>query len=197
MTSLTRSSEIIRNLNVIRSKGWDAIIAGSVIADSYHGKHIAPNQSIDIFIKSKKKSNQMSRNDTTSYTTKDWIHYWYKMFNMKDFDTIKCLGDHKRFRQFNSHIEAVWELETYGKSYKIIIVDKDPRKYVDENFDFGIAMAYCDGTKMHFTNEFMQDTLNKTITLYEKNLTPTQIMYAKSEHAKKLAQKYPGWTFNL
>ncbi len=181
---------MVAQLVKLRRFGWNAIIAGGAVRDTYHDRMISD---VDIF--AEENSNFLSKIDSNYASTK-WTEYWKQLFNFNEEknDSIKFFGDGYVFNILDNKICAVWEIRKGLKRYQIIVVNKDPRAYVSENFDYGICRAYCDGTKMHFTNEFLQDSLNKTITLYPENLTDKQIEYALDHHIKKIRAKYAGWT---
>lgn len=188
--SLSKSSVIIRNLNKLRNQGWNAIIAGSAIRDTYHDVKIT---TVDVFIQANTK---LVKDIDIDFKALDWMEYWYRIFdcNMDKNDDVVYLGSYETYSKLDPHIYAVWHIFTSGKKYQVILLNKDPQEYVKENFDFGICRAYCDGTKMHFTSDFLNDSLNKTITLYPENLTQAQIDYALGDHIKSISRKYPGWT---
>ena len=186
---LNKGSAMIRQLTKIQRFGWDAIIAGSAIRDSYHDKKIS---SVDFFISINEKIVKTISEDFSSY---EWIEYWYALFNASydTYDDVMFLGDVETYHVLNKHILAVWRLHIAGKKHQIILLNKSPQQYVIDNFDFGICMAYCDGIKMHFTNEFITDSLNHTITLYKENLSNPQLVFALGDHIDSLRKKYPGW----
>jgi len=194
--NFSQSSTIIWQLNRIKTLGWNAIIAGSAIRDWYHNK---PVSSINVFIEYSKDID-VHASMLEDFESLAWLDYWVNIFLPRsdvNIENIQFLGDHKSNKHINDHILAVWTISssgTFGKNYYIIMLDKDPKLYVEENFDFGICMAYTDGKKIHFSNEFITDSMNHTITLYPKNLTPFQLEYAFGQHLTKLYKKYPGWS---
>lgn len=185
---------MIRQLIKLRNADWDAIIAGGAIRDSFHDK---PITDVDIFVGINPKKNDEVN---ASYNSKKWLEYWFKMFNcnLDKNDDVTFFGGNASgggtFAELDQNLLAVWQIRTAGKIYQVILIKKDPVAYVYENFDFGICRAYCDGRKMRFTAEFMQDSMNRTITLYPEHLTQDQISYALKEHIVKIQRKYPGWT---
>lgn len=187
---ISKSSDMVRQLTKLRNDGWEAIIAGGAIRDTFHDKEITD---VDIFV----QINEVVRKRlNASYKSKAWLEYWFKAFgcNLDKNDDVTYLGGSYTFKVLDTNIQAVWQILTAGKKYQIILLNKDPITYVKENFDFGICRAYCDGRKLHFTNEFMHDTLNHTITLYRENLTDEQINYALGDHVARIQKKFPGWT---
>lgn len=180
---------MFHHLRRIRNEGWNAIIAGGAIRDTYHDK---PISTVDILVKAQKK---MIQGLGVDFKSPQWMKYWFTLFkcSAKNQDDVIYLGDMETFEKLDKHIIAVWQVITNGKTYQIILITKNPETYVQENFDFGICKAYCDGTKMRFTHQFLQDSLNHTITLYKENLTDKQIEYALNEHILKINKKYPGW----
>ena len=183
---LTAQSTAVRKLIKLRELGWDAIIAGGAVRDTFHGK---PISDIDIFT-------------TLSSTVKKpgyfkdqkWLEYWVNFFGKTGLHSVRFLGNEYTFGSLDKHLLAVWEIKFEKTKYQIILLDKDPIKYMTDNFDFGLCRAYCSGTKMHFTDAFIKDSMNQTITLYPEHLTDEQIEYATGRHLKKLIAKYPGFT---
>ena len=180
---------MVIQLRKLINVGWNAIIAGGAVRDTYHER---PVSDVDIFVE---ESEIMLKMNDSDYGSDKWIDYWKKMFNFSEAknDKIKYFGDGYVFHVLDNDICAVWEIRKGLKKYQVILLRQDPRTYVSEKFDFGICRAYCDGRKLHFTNEFLQDSLNNTITLYPENLSEKQIDYAVNHHIQKIRNKYPGW----
>lgn len=187
---ISKSSDMVRQLIKLRADGWEAIIAGGAIRDTFHDKEITD---VDIFVQGNDTKRKMV---DASYKSEAWMKYWFKTFkcSLDKNDDVVYLGGSYTFNILQQNIQAVWQILTAGKKYQIILLNKDPITYVKENFDFGICKAYCDGQKIHFTNEFMHDTLHHTITLYRENLTDEQIDYALGDHIARIQKKFPGWT---
>jgi len=186
---ISKNSDMVAHLQRLRKAGWDAIIAGGAVRDTFHENKISD---VDIFIA--ENVNHRPKIDN-NYNSDKWMEYWSKIFqfNPKKNDEIKLFGDEYTFNGLDTLILGVWEVLKGNTRYQLILLKIDPRKYVCNHFDFGICRAYCDGTKMHFTNEFLVDSLNQTITLYKENLTEPQLQYAVTNHLQKIQQKYPGW----
>ena len=186
---LNKNTAMFQHLKRIRNAGWNAIIAGGAIRDTYHDKRVS---TIDVFVKAQKKA---IKEMGIEFKSPKWMQYWFNMFkcSAKHQDDVIYLGDIETFEKLDRNIIAVWQVITKGKTYQIILITKDPEKYVEDNFDFGICKAFYDGTKMRFTNDFLMDSLNHTITLYREHLTDKQIEYAVTEHVHKIKKKYPGW----
>ena len=179
---------MIRLLHKIHGDGWTAIIAGGAFRDAFHEK---PITHIDFFLK---ENSSIRKTIAPEYRALDWMTYWFSIFNCEDKnDDVIFLGAGGTLSSINSHLSAVWQVVKGGKRFNVIIIDKDPVMYVNQNFDFGICRAYCDGNKMSFTNEFIEDSMNRTITLYKEHLTGEQIKYALEEHVESIQKKYPGW----
>lgn len=187
--AISKRSSMVIQLRKLINVGWNAIIAGGAVRDTYHDR---PVSDIDIFVKEDDKMLSMLG---SNYASQKWTDYWKQMFNYTESknDKIRFFGDGYVFNVLDDDICGVWEIRKGLKKYQIIMLKQDPRDYVSEKFDFGLCRAYCDGRKLHFTNEFLEDSLNKTITLYPENLTKKQIDYAVNHHIQKIRQKYPGW----
>jgi hypothetical protein len=185
--AINKSSEVIRQLNALRKYNWDdAIIAGGAIRDLYF-KH--PISHFDIFLTAKRLDISVTRDDDFRAFT--WAEYWETLFSGH---RARYLGNNTRL---SNNIWAVWEIDSLMITYRVILIDKPPIQYVNENFDFGVCMAYCDGTKVHFSSGFMNDAMNQTLTLYRKNLTEEQLKYAMGDHLSKLQRKFPGWKLKI
>lgn len=191
---LSRSSGMVLDLKKLRSWGWDdAIIAGGAIRDSAFDK---PVSDVDIFL-------SFNDRDETSGITKDykntkWLGYWFdKLGANKSTDHATYIGGSSSLGDMNTNLLAAWEVEKNETKYQIMLLDKNPELFVEEDFDFGICKAFCDGTKVRFTDKFIKDALNHTITIYPEHLTEKQIEFAINHHIQKILKKYPGWTPEL
>ena len=129
---------MFQHLKRIRNAGWNAIIAGGAIRDTYHDKHVS---TIDVFVKAQKKA---IKEMGIEFKSPKWMQYWFNMFkcSAKHQDDVIYLGDIETFEKLDRNIIAVWQVITKGKTYQIILITKDPEKYVEDNFDFGICKAF-------------------------------------------------------
>lgn len=93
----------------------------------------------------------------------------------------------------HEHINSVWEIDTVDdETYQLIFLkQEDPITYVEKHFDLGFCKIWCDGHRIHYTSDFMDDVNNKTLTLVGKDLTKNQVKYSLSHHAQKIKMKYP------
>ena len=186
---LSRNSDMVAQLLRIRNIGWDAIIAGGAVRDTFHDRKISD---VDIFVKA---NPEIARKVSNDFNSSAWVEYWSRVFKFdpKRNDQVKFFGDEYTFNGLDQNIMGVWEILKNTKRYQIILIKMDPREYIGKHFDFGICRAYCDGVKMHFTDEFLTDSMNQTITLYKEHRTEPQLIYALQHHLKKIQHKYPGW----
>jgi hypothetical protein len=96
----------------------------------------------------------------------------------------------------HEHISGVWEVDIgpyNGGLYQIMLVKRDPIEYVEKYFDFGMCKVWCDGKRIHYTADFLQDVKEHTLTLVGENLTQDQVRHALNHHSEKIRNKYPAF----
>lgn len=191
MQWVNKSNHIIQDLLRIRENGCDAIIAGGAIRDAFHN---IPFTDVDIFVNYKSLHDNVATKLPINYKSEGWCNYWRTLLQCSQYDSINFLGNNYEFGNVNTNIDGVWNIIKGTTNYQIILIRYDPIKYVQDYFDFGICKAYCDGTKMRFTEQFLNDYMNKTITLHPGKLSSEQIIYAKGPHLNKIKAKYPAYT---
>jgi len=181
---LSKNTEAIYNLLSIRDTFPSAIIAGGWLRDLYHD---VPINDIDIYVTS-----VGAENPNYSVYSKD---FWCKQFQLKNsgFDNITELTEKGNYGDKN-HIEMVWDINKGATTYNIIAVDMDPIKYVEQCFDVGLCKAYCDGSRIRLTADFMHDSQHHEITLVSKEINESEFRHVMSRHIPKIKNKYPGHT---
>ena len=90
----------------------------------------------------------------------------------------------------HAHIVSVWEIEDSWQVHQLIFTSVDPIIHVNKYFDIGFCKAYCDGKKIRYTEDFLRDVKNKTMTIVGDDLTKEQVYY----HADKILDKYYDFT---
>jgi len=186
---LTRTSGIIRSLHYIKKEGWNAIVAGGVLRDMYHGKAISD---VDIFIEYDYRDiTQILGKTVPSLRDTFWEAYWHNTLKCGAYDS--CDFEGFKYAEEDDMLYAVWTTTKNGLKYQIVFVKDDPIHYVENYFDFGICKAYSDGNKIRFTDEFLKDSSNHTITLYSENLTEDQRNHALNNHLPRIQEKYSGY----
>jgi len=61
------------------------------------------------------------------------------------------------------------------------------------NFDMGICQIARKGGEYIFTENFIDDKINKTITLYHKNRSLQLVNFSESEHLPRVKAKFPDY----
>ena len=167
-----------------------AIIAGGAVRDTYFSK---PISDIDIFIfdpvfSGKQRVNQL----TTQYVSnlmggEDVCDVWELYHTMW---SSPAGGTTNRF------VTQIINLFKDGTDYQLISLKIDPVEYVKKYFDVGLCMAYCDGKRMRFTERFLTDANNKTITLCG-DLNKEEYDYATKNHIPRIRNKYPDFVVKV
>jgi hypothetical protein len=183
-------------LYMMHQSGHDtAIIAGGAIRDMFHDVTISD---VDIFVQYKNKNVPRA-----PFGHPSWIEHWTKVFQLQDklFSTVQSVyspySDPEGPNGGGRQVMAVWDIFSEGIEYQVIMLNVDPIKYVDQQFDFGICRAYFDGSRVRYSREFVRDSRNKTITLVCDNLSPAQVQYATTHHLAKIQAKYPGYRLEI
>ncbi len=184
---LNKNSDFIFMLSKIREKIPSAIIAGGAIRDLYHNKQI---NDIDIYIPA-----------TGSHSNEiDDVQYWKQLFDLKtsglfSSDNIRIMNPESCVGyENNNHIGMVWEITKAEKLYNLIVTDIDPTEYVTKYFDIGLCKAYCDGTRIKLTADFMHDSIFKRLTVVSNSISQEGFNHMMEHHVEKLKNKYPAHT---
>lgn len=90
----------------------------------------------------------------------------------------------------HAQINCVWEIEEEDNTYQLIFTKNDPVFHVNKYFDIGFCKTYCDGKKIRYTDDFLRDVKNKTMTIVGDDMTKEQVEYAIYRHADRLQWKY-------
>jgi len=199
------TDHMIQTLKLIQNAGHTtAIIAGGAIRDTYHDTLVSD---IDIYIQHPSciMSDEVKADCTPiqPFQHHEWYDYWSKITKLRSPQARSFNNDQVRwsYSQYeapndtnrNNEILAVWDIFKGFNMYQIIFTSVNPIDYVNRRFDFGLCKAYCDGSRVHFTSDFMSDSMNKTITLVGEDLSDQQVQYALSDHLPKIHEKYPGY----
>lgn len=189
-----------------------AIIGGGAVRDAYLERD--PHD-IDIFIWDNEKSPETIHQD---YRRLDEVNIarmlnmdpnkpkakiedeWDQLFgthtnvNWGDEDEVTRMT-HARYQGRGNHINCVWEVykADFETVYQIIVLNKDPKEYVERYFDIGLCMCYCDGRKMRFTDRFLTDAKNKTLTICGE-LSKGEYEYTMKHHIQKMKSRFKDYT---
>ena len=189
---LRPSDDVVRTLRLLHEVGIsDAIIAGGYVRDLFHDVIYTD---VDIFV----RGTAELRNESQLPA------FWTKTLNLKPRSSLlsdqiqRVGGSSGSGGAGNSRgLLHVWDVFKDEVPYQIIVLDDiDPIQFVEERFDFGLCQAFFDGKRMRFLNGFLQDSLNKTITM-QPGLKRSHQRQAINDHLPRIKQKYPGFTVVL
>lgn len=93
----------------------------------------------------------------------------------------------------HAQINTVWEIEEGDNTFQLIFTKNDPVFHVNKYFDIGFCKTYCDGKKIRYTDDFLRDVKNKTMTIVGEDMTKEQVEYAIYRHADRLFWKYDNY----
>jgi len=199
-------------LKRLQSVGYkSAIIAGGAVRDAYFDE--APRD-IDIFVWQSYSSDELIHPDFKNLNEENIA----KLFEMDTKAPTHAIGDpfdlsnlfleatdldEDQVEQMgmiyeesrHEHIRAVYNVwkASFETEYQLILLNKPPVEYVTRYFDIGLCMAYCDGVRMRFTNEFLRDANNKTLTICGE-LSEREYHMTLQKHVEKLKHRFPGFT---
>jgi len=174
------------NIAVLKGiqKGFpSAIIAGGAIRDAFHG---VPIRDVDIFVCHPAFSDDYP---TMSQHEKDNM-----IFKERDMEEMFDLGEHDYAETKNSEypgpISSIWNVYKDEVQYQLIILKMDPIEYVNNYFNIGLCKAYCDGTKIRYTSQFLDDMSNETLTVCG-DLSEGEYHYCMKYYVPRIQEKYP------
>jgi hypothetical protein len=182
-----------------------AIIAGGAVRDAYFDK---PPVDVDIFVWGETHSNELLAPDAR-LTRKNIIKLLHLtdvrplsnendsmdsfVWDYIDSDEVVFASEAYYTKQL-VHVLGVWNvyIADFETQYQIIILNKPPVVYATQYFDIGLCMCYCDGNKIRYTNEFLTDAKNQTITI-AGDLTKSEYEYTIANRVQKMQQRFPGY----
>lgn len=169
----------------------NAILAGGSIRDTYFGKSDEITD-YDIFIYDLAMTpEQIQHSIEQVFSSHDGIEQLFTNEYLTIEEQHDTLGEIKP----GSHqqITGVWETTENDHTYQLIFTKNKPIVHVEKFFDIGLCKAYCDGTKIRYTHDFLLDAKNKTLTIVGDDMTKDQVEYAIFHHADKISWKYDGF----
>ena len=190
-----------------------AVIGGGAVRDAYLERDI---HDVDIFIWDSKTSKEtvtkpfdhldetniarllnMDPNKPKSPVGDEWDQLFGGGLNSigwGDEDEVTRIT-HASYEGRGNHINCVWEVykAAFETVYQIVVLNKDPKEYAERYFDIGLCMCYCDGRKMRFTDRFLSDAKNKTLTICGE-LTEAEYNYTMNNHVQKLKSRFKDYT---
>jgi len=173
----------------------DAILAGGAVRDAYLG---APTKDYDFFI----RVPQMTIS-TVCEKLREELESENRPAGL-DLSLKAFVDDYLPLSGPSNPIGGVYDLELIkcGIPLQFIFTKMDPLDYVREFFDVGLCKCYV--TKMrsrslrvHFTDDFLQDFKNKTLTVCAENITLEQYQHTMEDHIPRLRKKYPNYTVKV
>jgi len=177
---LNKSESYIFTLNKIREDIPTAIIAGGAIRDLYHDRVV---NDIDIYVP----------NDENHCSS-----FWEDMFDLNNYrDWIEHSGEDDESYDTDNHIDNTWRIYKNDVLYNVIGVDMEPTEYVIKYFDIGLCKAYCDGSMIRLTADFMYDSQYKQLTIVSENMNQVEFNHMIDYHVSKLKLKYPEYSLNV
>ncbi len=196
-TKFHAASEPIRKLRYIQKyfegTSINSILAGGALRDDYMGKSDEITD-YDYFI-----------TDISSYCTKENVDVENAMEllivqafpNADDatqlFDSGYLTPEEEKVNTTagsHAQVVCVWEILEEDSMFQLIFTKHDPILHVNKYFDIGFCKTYCDGKKIRYTDDFLRDAKNNTLTIVGDDMTKEQVEYAIYHHADKLQWKY-------
>jgi hypothetical protein len=171
------------------------LLAGGSIRDDYMGQGNFIND-YDIFIKD--VSDHFTEDGNFEEVISGMIERvfprndTYELLFDNEYQTLEEQHADKADVKPGSHnqIASVWEIDEEGLTYQMIFTKNDPIVHVEKYFDIGFCKAYCDGKKIRYTDDFLHDVKNRTLTIVGDEMTEEQVNYAIYHHAEKLQWRY-------
>lgn len=210
-TKLHALSEPVRILRRLQQFGYtSAIIAGGAIRDDYAKKEI---NDYDIFLwdprlsgEFKNKINPLNLQPQIDFQSEsfdiDRTTEFVDLLHSLDVDQIfrsgmygPLTGDGQKLSTpgIGANLTGVWEAQLDYYDYQLIYTQVAPIEHVEKYFDIGLCKAYCDGTKIRYTPDFLKDMKNRTFTIVGQGMTQDQFNYVVDYHIDKIEWKYPGF----
>ncbi len=193
-TKFNAISEPIKKLKQLQHFFPSAIIAGGAIRDDYMDRFDEIND-YDIFL-SGNFGNLIAHTSTENLVEQVIDQVFSNPFDIQVLKDSAYLTKEEKGKSdqtpgsFNK-VKCVLEVtDDDGTTYQLIYTDVNPITYVENHFDFGFCKTYCDGKKLHYTNDFLTDAKNKTLTVVGENMTKEQVEYCIYHHGDKLSWKY-------
>lgn len=194
LNSLTKMHDAIRTLTRIQNAGYkSAVLAGGAIRDMYNN---IPVNDYDLFLWDPYSSTEI--NSSKLDIDEEYISKLCGVPKPRPYEFAStgvtkykpsAAGDYT----INAHIATVWNVMMPEMDYQIIFVRHKPELYVQKYFDFGICKAYCDGNRIHLSEDFMTDISNQTITVCGEDMSKKMFTYSVTHHLPRIKRKYAGF----
>lgn len=175
-----------------------AIIGGGAVRDLYFRKRF---RDIDIFYNVEDDPTPMDliNAEIIKETYKDASMLFSDLFELDlasiaAYDAFYGRIYSRQSCYLNRHIVDIINVMKNEITYQFIGIDMNPIEYAHKHFDTGICRCFCTGTKYRYTNEFMHDAINETITI-DGDISKKEYDYIIRVHIRKLQRKFP--TFKI
>ncbi len=157
-----------------------AIIAGGCLRDLWMGKDKNSVKDIDFFIICDTTNEETVYNPSFGYL--DWG------------DTMIAVCDNS-YKDFTTpEVGAIHRIE-HDYTMEFITVDVVDKMSAIKRFDFGFCQIYFDGKELVYTDEFLNDMNNKTITLVRSD---TKEQFDRSmRRAERFQEKFPDYKLEI
>lgn len=169
-----------------------SLIAGGAVRDTYFKKEI---RDIDIYVLDPKYGRnepimQAFRNIIDGSTLKH-------LFKLSTGDAVadNCSyikGQYSKHYYVNKYVTNIRSFKKNGQEYQIITLNIVPERYVLNHFNVNISRCYCDGTKMRYTHEFLQDAHHHTITI-AGDIPKHNYERSMKVYVPKIKRKFPNF----
>jgi hypothetical protein len=186
------SSQQIQYLRKLQAVGYEsAIIAGGAIRDTYLKRKITD---IDIFIQYPNYSNETIDREYRHLTDEQPVDRIFagadSISTAFDRSFDKGVGEPYAYSSVsNVHVKNIMK---DGVKYQFILTVKPPIQCVTEDFYLDLSRCYCDGRKLRYTQEFLKDAHNNTLTI-AGSMNKEQYRYGLMHYLKKMKRKFPDY----
>jgi len=201
-TKLT--SEHVWVLKRLQNLGFrSALIAGGAVRDTYFKKFI---MDIDIYLWDTKVSGEYFKDGKPNLKDKDFLVTLLDLPRNRDNVNVAYPVPHTSNRRkddilappaasgsdswFNNSITQITNVAKNYMKYQLIVVECNPLEFVEKKFAMDISRCYCDGVKMRYTNEFLNDAKNRTLTI-DGDLKYVEYAHMMKSYVPKMKRKFP------
>ena len=197
-TKFHAASEPIRKIQQLKHflPGYAPLLAGGALREDFMGCH-SEISDFDIFIR-----DLSPIFNNTEETDEIVVKIINKVFPRND-DAVQVLDSAYLTKQeqeltnivpgSHAQVASVWKVIEDGEAYQLIFTKNEPIVHINAHFDIGFCKAYCDGTKIRYTDDFLHDVKHKNLTIVGDGMTKEQVEYTIYHHAEKITWKYPGF----
>jgi len=201
LSALTKNHKAIILLSKYQKAGFKtAVLGGGAVRDMYANK---PVSDYDIFLQAPYAGTEFKNDPNLDLEFLAKIaginpksapqSIYYQPENHIQQVTITKKGLKGGDYTINPHIDTVWDLTIKWTKFQLIFCQEPPVDFINKFFDLGICKTYCDGKKIHFSEDFMTDMTQQTITICGQDMTKAMFNYVLSHHLPRIKKKYAGF----